>query len=820
MNYDFIEIGTSDFETLIQSSTNEIGLSIDAVNLYLNRLPNKETVTKLNYAISNYSGITQVYYVEPEDIESNNLSWYLKGCNSIGEPHPITLRELKEKNLEHLLKADEVEVLTWKDLVERYNIESVKTLKIDAEGHDTIIVNNILEGGHNVYPGVIIFEANELTPDSVRLETIQNAIKVGYSFIEFNTKKDVILKYTPPTDKKILLISSWMGPLPDYYDFHQKTLQFQNSNIDIYLFTDQDVPNQNLSSNYHIIKTTEEEVKSRLFKIIKTEYPYTIISKPLGFKLLYLNHFWSDIIDYSKYDYVGIYDIDTLFGDIYNFISPYLENTDFISIGGKKYHHRLSGPFCLFRNSKKIIDLIYNNDYYSNILKRNINYLEHTLSNLALNKFKTKIITHSQNLDEDTAKVLYDAEWVGGKTYCNGVEIMVHHFYNKPTTKLSFRGNSIISEQKKVYVTDFYWVTHFTENYEPLLKVLINSIKNFSNRKCILYTINYTSPLAYKLSDQFIVRRLDIELGELNSKGKYDNVLSLKPSILSDVTDFIPDSKFVYVDTDIALTINADSITKYFDQLENFPLINSHTHDLITVRGIVDGEEWSSPLNILGEATGVPIYVYPRRKTNVIVFDKNCKWFFDEQVELFQQYRGTRQGIFALHDEDSANLLLNKYNYTKCLPLVDMEEIPNIDMEKFHNYSYSAASVSSNLVLPKHENDVLVFHGFKNPDFENKLKDNYYKTVLAQDDYRLFFERDCNKFWWYKNSNFESKNIKPQVKFEILQNNKIIRSFEEQNIFKYWGIFIGDCDYPPGVYELRITETETGRTLHKDLIEI
>ena len=88
-----------------------------------------------------------------------------------------------------------------------------------------------------------------------------------------------------------------------------------------------------------------------------------------------------------------------------------------------------------------------------------------------------------------------------------------------------------------------------------------------------------------------------------------------------------------------------------------------------------------------------------------------------------------------------------------------MEEIPNIDMEKFHNYSYSAASVSSNLVLPKHENDVLVFHGFKNPDFENRLKDNYYKTVLAQDDYRLFFERDYNKFWWYKNSNFESKNI-------------------------------------------------------------
>jgi hypothetical protein len=615
---------------------------------------------------------------------------------------------------------------------------------------------------------------------------------------------------------KIALIQVWLGPLPDYFKYHLKTCENQ-SYIDFFIFTDHNIDFE-LPFNVKVFNITKAEIEDKISVLVNSSIKLLNNKKTCDLKASYGDLFKEYL---TEYDYVGCYDIDTLMGDLYNWVSPYLGEYDFISTGGEKYHNRLSGPFLIWKN-KQEFNTSYKKSNFIDIINLPEVYCfeEKEFSNFIIGNYSTKIISHSQNLDENTGRVIYDAEWIGGKTYCDGREIMFHHFYNKPTTKLSFRGNSIISERKKVYVTDFYWVTHFTENYEPLLKVLINSIKNFSNRKCILYTINYTSPLAYKLSDQFIVRRLDIELGELNSKGKYDNVLSLKPSILSDVTDFIPDSKFVYVDTDIALTINADSITKYFDQLENFPLINSHTHDLITVRGIVDGEEWSSPLNILGEATGVPIYVYPRRKTNVIVFDKNCKWFFDEQVELFQQYRGTRQGIFALHDEDSANLLLNKYNYTKCLPLVDMEEIPNIDMEKFHNYSYSAASISSNLVLPKHENDVLVFHGFKNPDFENRLKDNYYKTVLAQDDYRLFFERDYNKFWWYKNSNFESKNIKPQVKFEILQNNKIIRSFEEQNIFKYWGIFIGDCDYPPGVYELRITETETGRTLHKDLIEI
>jgi len=614
---------------------------------------------------------------------------------------------------------------------------------------------------------------------------------------------------------KIALIQVWLGPFPDYFKYHLKTCENQ-SYIDFFIFTNHNIDFE-LPFNVKVFNITKAEIEDKISILVNSSIKLLNNKKTCDLKASYGDLFKEYL---TEYDYVGCYDIDTLMGDLYNWVHPYLGKYDFISIGGEKYHNRLSGPFLIWKNEQEF-NTAYKKSNFIDIINLPEVYCfeEKEFSNFIIGNYSTKIIYNSQNLDEDTAKVLYDAEWIGGKIYCNGVEIMLHHFYNKPTTKLSFRGSTIVSEYKKVYATDFYWVTHFTENYEPLLKVLINSIKNFSNRKCILYTINYTSPLAYKLSDQFIVRRLDIELGELNSKGKYDNVLSLKPSILSDVTDFIPDSKFVYVDTDIALTINADSITKYFDQLENFPLINSHTHDLITVRGIVDGEEWSSPLNILGEATGVPIYVYPRRKTNVIVFDKNCKWFFDEQIELFQQYRGTRQGIFALHDEDSANLLLNKYNYTKCLPLVDMEEIPNIDMEKFHNYSYSAASVSSNLVLPKHENDVLVFHGFKNPNFGEDLKNNYLKTVLSQDDYRLFFEKDYNKFWWYKNSNFESKNIKSQVKFEILKDNELLFSFPDRNIFEYWGIFI-KCDYPPGIYEMRITEMETERIIHKDLVEI
>lgn len=820
MNYDFIEIGTSDFETLIQTSTNEIGLSIDAVSLYLDRLPNKEGVTKLNYAISNYSGETQVYYVYPEDIEKHNLPWYLKGCNSIGEPHPVTLRELKERNLEYLLNVDRVKVLTWKDLVKKYHIDSVKTLKIDAEGHDIVIVNDILEGGHNVYPETIIFESNELTPDQSRIDTINKAKSVGYSFVDFNNISNVILKYNP--QPKVLLIEVWLGPLPDYYKFHKETISKQNEIFDIYFFTDQEVDTTNLPSNYHVINLSVEELKDRFYKANKRELQLLGGNKKItDLKFSYFVNMFNDIINYSEYDYFGIFDIDTLMGDLYSWVNPYLGEYDFISTGGEYFHHRLGGPLLIFKNDPEILAQFQTEKYYSIFDSEEIYGIgEKDLNEWAQQNKKVKIITHSQNLEEESGKVLYEAIWSGGKVYYNEKEIMFHHFYNKPTTKLSFRGNSIVSEYKKVYQDDFYWVTHFTENYEPLVSVLIDSISKFSNRKCILYTINYNSNLAFKLSDQFIIKRLDVELGELNERGRYDNVLSLKPKILSDVVDYMPNSKFVYVDTDISLTINADSITKYFSQLENFPLINSHTHDRIAVSGIVPGEEWSSPINILADATGDYVHVFPRRKTNVIVFDKNCKWFFEEQIELFETYKNTRPGIFALHDEDAANLLINRYNYTTCLPLVDIEEIPYIDMDIFYNYRYGSHPVSDNLVLPQHENDILVFHGFKNPEFEIGLKDNYLKTVLSQDDFLIKYEPENKRIIWEKNSFLGGKRIYHLVRFEVLKNNQILECLNNQSIWDYWGFFIDNCNVESGYYDVRIVEESTNRVIYKNTIKI
>lgn len=195
MDYNFIEIGTSDFGTLIEQATDEtVGLSIEPINIYLNRLPNKKNVTKVNCAVSDKDGKVPLYYVSPEDINKYHLPSWLKGCNSIINPHPSTQKVLEEKNLQEILKTAEVDCYCWKTLVEKYKISSVDFLKIDTEGHDCYILDNIIESNLNIFPKRIKFENNILSDKAFVQMTLDKLINLGYKII--NGGEDVVLEYT------------------------------------------------------------------------------------------------------------------------------------------------------------------------------------------------------------------------------------------------------------------------------------------------------------------------------------------------------------------------------------------------------------------------------------------------------------------------------------------------------------------------------------------------------------------------------------------------------------------------------------------------
>lgn len=181
IDYDFIEIGTSNFDTLIQScdSTTK-GISVDAVKYYIDALPNKENCIKLNLGISNKNTTLNVYYIPEETIKNHMLPDWFKGCNCINTFHPLHIKH----NVTHLCKIDKVKVITPYELFYQNKVKTVDFLKIDTEGHDCIILKALysyLKYLPNIfYPKKILFETNEHTMVSDINEIISLYTSIGY----------------------------------------------------------------------------------------------------------------------------------------------------------------------------------------------------------------------------------------------------------------------------------------------------------------------------------------------------------------------------------------------------------------------------------------------------------------------------------------------------------------------------------------------------------------------------------------------------------------------------------------------------------------
>jgi len=193
-HYDFVEIGTSEFNTLIENANDEVvGLSIEPITHYLNNLPNPKNVKKINCAIveNEYKeNDISIFYIPPETFQKfPNLDKNFRGCNSIGSPHKSLIRF----GLKHLLVQSKVPVKTIKQLFIEYQIQSIDYLKIDTEGYDCFILNSMLdflEINQNIeYPKKILFECNILTPKEFLDTTVDRLLK-KYQIVK-QTENDI-----------------------------------------------------------------------------------------------------------------------------------------------------------------------------------------------------------------------------------------------------------------------------------------------------------------------------------------------------------------------------------------------------------------------------------------------------------------------------------------------------------------------------------------------------------------------------------------------------------------------------------------------------
>lgn len=185
-HYKFIEIGTSNFNTLIQKATDEdVGLSVEPLKEYLDTLPNPTNVRKVCAAVSNTTGEMDIFYVPNATRREHKLPSWMKGTNSVGAPHPTVVRYLAAHGLSSdLIKQQSVPVISVADLFTEYGVSSVEFLKIDTEGHDAVILNaylDLLALRPEVRAQRIVFESNSLTPLADRVSLRARLAEHGYT---------------------------------------------------------------------------------------------------------------------------------------------------------------------------------------------------------------------------------------------------------------------------------------------------------------------------------------------------------------------------------------------------------------------------------------------------------------------------------------------------------------------------------------------------------------------------------------------------------------------------------------------------------------
>lgn len=185
-HYDFIEIGTSDFNALIQKAgPTTVGLSVEPLSDYLDRLPNKPHVQKVNAAASNKSGSLLIYYVPDAVRKQYDLPNWMKGTNSIGAPHPTVVRYLAKHDLPaSLIHTRKVPVYSVAQLFRKYGVGSVDYLKVDTEGHDTVILGaylDLVERRPELRAQRILFESNALSNKRAVGTIVQRLEALGYT---------------------------------------------------------------------------------------------------------------------------------------------------------------------------------------------------------------------------------------------------------------------------------------------------------------------------------------------------------------------------------------------------------------------------------------------------------------------------------------------------------------------------------------------------------------------------------------------------------------------------------------------------------------
>jgi autotransporter strand-loop-strand O-heptosyltransferase len=707
-HYDFIEIGTSDFDTLIETSNeNTVGISIEPIKYYINRLPDKQNIIKVQAALSTTDGEVDVYYIEDSKIEENNLPWWVRGSNSINNPHPFAIKELGEELYNSLVTIEKVPTISWKTLIGTYNIGSVDYLKIDTEGHDHIIFRDFLDycKEHSFpIPSKITLEYHDGVSNKVEIDKLVSELS-GYQIIKHISDVTLIKPQIP----RVIHQTYKTNDLPSEISEVVQRLKDMNPTFEHKFYNDKDCVefirenyDEETLNLYLSINPNYGSAKSDFFRYLlmyKVGGVYLDIksctTKPLEEVLLptdeYLLTHWEglDWADELKY----------YFGEFQNW-----------HIICKPNH-----PFL-----KRVIEIVKDN--IKNYIGGSDKYsVLRVTGPIAYSKGIIELISqHKKNsVDSPVREFLLENEI--GLQY---MSTTVHH-HNLIDSSYSKREPLILKDK-----VEKSYLLYATENYLDVAKMCIKSIREYSDLPIFLYlinsnkvvdiknvaTINWNVDLVDDNSDRYIQEGDNFYINRTN-KTIY-NILIQKPLITKDVL-----SKYTktvaFIDCDSIATSYVDRIFDLYDNGKDYPYFVEGIYDFLHVGergGAMTRDDMSTTLEHPAcELFNVNQYVREKyRQTGYYVANEKCIDFLYEWYQMCSHPEVLNNIPYyaAYNEETILNVLLWKKLIFDGLPYIyangNLELIDNI----YSNYNINEESLW--VKIPNKKDDLLFIHGEKN----------------------------------------------------------------------------------------------------------
>jgi FkbM family methyltransferase len=106
------------------------------------------------------------------------LPWWLNGCNTAHEPHREAIGVLKSRGLEFLMETTNVKSTSYLKLLETYDVKNVSIVKLDMEGYEFPVLEELACKTTRGCPSSIMFETKHMKyRDASRFSKILSSVR-------------------------------------------------------------------------------------------------------------------------------------------------------------------------------------------------------------------------------------------------------------------------------------------------------------------------------------------------------------------------------------------------------------------------------------------------------------------------------------------------------------------------------------------------------------------------------------------------------------------------------------------------------------------